>query len=169
MQHQSFTIIGQQGTPSLGESDVLTGEDEVIASENSETEALALPDEVVSGKQVVVLEYPLHPSLPVLEICEGIPSLTTGQDFKRRTRTFRPPSTTTATMKKTDAAARISYRAESPPGHVRPASNKGRGHPVMAGDVWLLHGGRAPCFPCPSWLKGEEERPHLRMKNAWPH
>ncbi|KAL3222931.1 hypothetical protein MRX96_049902 [Rhipicephalus microplus] len=151
------------------EPDVLTGEEEVIASENPEPEALTLPDEVVTGKQAVVLEYPLHPSLRVLAICEGIPLPTIGQDFERRTKTCRPSSTTsaTATMTKTDAAVHISYRAESPPGRVRPACNKRRGYPVMAGDVWLLHVGRAPCFPSLSWLKGEEERPHLRTKNAW--
>ncbi|KAH7931971.1 hypothetical protein HPB51_029653 [Rhipicephalus microplus] len=131
--------------------------------------ALALPDEVVSGKQVVVLEYPLHPSLPVLVIREGIPLQTTGQAFERRTRTCRRAFTTiaTVTMTKTDAAAYISYRTGSPPGRVRPAFNKGHGYPVMAGDVWLLHVGRAPCFPSLTWLKGEEERPHLRTKDAW--
>ncbi|KAL3251089.1 hypothetical protein MRX96_055255 [Rhipicephalus microplus] len=151
------------------ELDVLTGEEEVIASENPEPEALALPDEVVTGKQAVVLEYPLHLSLPVLAICEANPLPTIGQDFERRTKTCRPSSrtTATATMTKTDAAVHISYRAESPPGRVRPACNKRRGYPVMTGDVWLHHGGRAPCFPSPSWLKGEEERPHLRTKNAW--
>ncbi|KAH7932421.1 hypothetical protein HPB51_029297 [Rhipicephalus microplus] len=151
------------------ESDVLTGEEEVIASELPEPEALALPDEGVSGKQAVVLEYLLHPSLLVLAICEGNPLPTTGQDFERRTRTRGPPSTTTATatMTKTDVAAHISYRAEPPPGRVRPASNKGRGYPATAGDVWLRHGGAAPCFLSPSWLKGEKERPHLQMKNAW--
>ncbi|KAL3248618.1 hypothetical protein MRX96_056391 [Rhipicephalus microplus] len=166
MQHQIFTIIGPQA---LSESDVLTGEDEVIASENRGPEALALPDKVVSGKQAVVLEYPLHPSLLVLAICEGIPLQTAGQAFERHTRTCRRAFTTitTATMTKTDAAAYISYRAGSPPGRVRPASNKGHGNPVMACDVWLLHGGRAPCFPSPSWLKREEERPHIRTKNAW--
>ncbi|KAL3178700.1 hypothetical protein MRX96_044428 [Rhipicephalus microplus] len=102
-----------------------------------------------------------------LVICEGIPLPTTGPDFECRTRTLRPPSTTTVTMTKTDAAAHIFYRAESPLGRVRPACNKGRGHPVMAGDVWLLHGGRAPCFPSSSWFKEEEERPHLRTKDAW--
>ncbi|KAL3217903.1 hypothetical protein MRX96_050914 [Rhipicephalus microplus] len=124
----------------------------------------------MSRKQAVVLEYLLHPSLLVLAICEGNPLPTTGQDFERRTRTCRPPSTTnaTATMTKTDAAAYISYRAEPPPGRVRPASNKERGYPIMTRDVWL-HGGQAPCFPSPSWLKREEERPHIRTKTAWTH
>ncbi|KAL3202957.1 hypothetical protein MRX96_053307, partial [Rhipicephalus microplus] len=67
------------------ESDVLTGEEEAIASEHPEPEALALPDEGVSGKQAVVLEYLHHASLLVLAICEGKPLPTTGQDFERRT------------------------------------------------------------------------------------
>ncbi|KAL3225542.1 hypothetical protein MRX96_049194 [Rhipicephalus microplus] len=119
--------------------------------------------------QAVVLAYPLQSSLPVLVICKGIPLQTAVEDFEHRIRRCRPPpkTTVTATMTKTDASAHISYRVQSTPGRVRPASNKGRGYPVTAGDVWLRHGGPASCFPSPSWLKGEKERPNLRTKNAW--
>ncbi|KAH7944678.1 hypothetical protein HPB51_028606 [Rhipicephalus microplus] len=110
------------------ESDVLTGEEEVIGSE-----AFTLPDEGVSGEQAVVLKYPVHPSLLVLAICEGIPIQTAVQDFERRISTCRPPSTTSATMTKTDVAAHTSYKAQSAPGRVRPASNKGCGYLVIAG------------------------------------
>ncbi|KAH8038145.1 hypothetical protein HPB51_022630 [Rhipicephalus microplus] len=160
--------VGQE-PQALNESDVLTGEEEVIASEHPEPEALALPYDGVSGKQAVVLEYPLHSSLPVLAICKGIHLQTAVEDFEHRIRRCRPLSTTTVTvtMTKTDAAAHISYRVQSAPGRVRPASNKGRGYPITAGDVWLRHGGPAPCFPSLSWLKGEKERPHLQTKNAW--
>ncbi|KAL3225173.1 hypothetical protein MRX96_049334 [Rhipicephalus microplus] len=151
------------------ESDVLTGEEEVIASEHPEPEALALPYEGVSGKQAVVLEYPLHYSLPVLAIFKGIPLQTAVEDFEHHIRRCRPPpkTTVTATMTKTDAAAHISYRVQSATGRVRPASNKGRGYPAMAVDVWLRHVGPAPCFSSPSRFKGEKERPHIRTKNAW--